>query len=471
MWSVASAWFGGLSSGSTRIFLPVPTIDDDDFSAPVFEDDETFTMTISDPTNASILDGVAKGTILNNEPVPKASMLASSHNMHEGENPVLNVVVIQLSPKADRTLEVELVVSGTAEPDVDYAALPATVTLHSGVTEVGVPVSIYEDDVYETVETIDIEMVAVGSDIRVDPDADEMQIMIADNDPAPLLSVHGGTGTEGGQNQGTSPVAGQDFANVVFELELSGQIGSDFTVQYETEDGTAQEGSDYEPVAGTATIPEGETSAFVLVRVIDDGDFEGSNAETVGLRVFDASHPLVLQGSTPGRGFVADDEEPPVGADYVGQTVDTEGSVAVGESWYDDDPAIVGRIEYRINARRDVDWYRVTLPRGSCYQIDVRGATTWQRHLDGDLPAQYAPTEPLTLAHPFIQGLYDAAGNYVEGTQDKGYLGYPESTVTLRPRQGGTYYIAVTNRFPFESGTFDLSVIDLGSATLCTYID
>ena len=457
---------GGLSSGSTRIFLRVNTIDDS-----VFEDDETFTVTISNPTNATILDGVAKGTILNDEPVPTASMVNSSHNMHERENPVLNVVVIQLSPKADRTLEVELVVSGTAEPDVDYAALPATVTLHRGVTEVGVPVTIYEDDVYETVETIDIAMVAVGSDIMVDPNADEMRIMIADNDPAPLLSVHGGTGTEGGQNPGTSPVAGQDFANVVFELELSGQIGSDFTVQYETVDGTALAGADYEPVAGTATIPEGETSAFVLVPVIDDGDFEGANAETVGLRLFNASHPLVLQGSAPGTGRIADDEGPPEGADYVGQTVDTEGSVAVGESWYDDDPAIVGRIEYRINARRDVDWYRVTLPRGSCYQIDVRGATTWQRHLDGDFPAQYAPTEPLTLAHPFIQGLYDADGNYVEGTQDKGYLGYPESTVTLRPRQGGTYYIAVTNRFPFESGTFDLSVIDLGSATLCTYID
>ena len=289
---------GGLSSGSTRIFLGVHTNDDS-----VFEDDETFTVTISNPTNATILDGVAKGTILNDEPVPTASMVNSSHNMHERENPVLNVVVIQLSPKADRTLEVELVVSGTAEPDVDYAALPATVTLHRGVTEVGVPVTIYEDDVYETVETIDIAMVAVGSDIMVDPNAGSMRIMIADNDPAPLLSVHGGTGTEGGQNPGTSPVAGQDFANVVFELELSGEVGSDFTVQYETVDGTALAGADYEPVAGTATIPAGETSAFVLVPVIDDGDFEGSNAETVGLRVFNASHPLVLQGSTPGEGL------------------------------------------------------------------------------------------------------------------------------------------------------------------------
>ena len=108
---------GGLSSGSTRIFLGVHTNDDS-----VFEDDETFTVTISNPTNATILDGVAKGTILNDEPVPKASMLASSRNMRArmgGRGS--HVVAIELSPVADRSLEVELVVSGTAEPGVDYA--------------------------------------------------------------------------------------------------------------------------------------------------------------------------------------------------------------------------------------------------------------------------------------------------------------------------------------------------------------
>ena len=314
----------GFGAGETVVTVPVSTFNDS--SAPVFEDDETFTVTISNPIPyGTILDGTAKGTILDDEPVPKASMFRSSLNMREGGDQVLNAVEIQLDPVADRTLKVELVVSGTAEPDVDYEVSHTTVTFSSGSYTAGVQVTIYEDDVYETVETIDIEMVAVGSDIMVDPNEGSMHIMIFDNDPAPLLSVHGGTGTEGGQNRGTSPVAGQDFANVVFELELSGQVGSDFTVQYETVDGTAQEGSDYEPVAGTATIPEGETSAFVLVPVIDDGDFEGSNAETVGLRVFNASHPLVLQGSTPGRGFVADDDELPEDADYVGHTVDTDG--------------------------------------------------------------------------------------------------------------------------------------------------
>ena len=458
--------FGGLSAGRTQIVIEVLAIAD-----PVFEDDETFTVTISNPTNATILDGVAKGTILNDEPVPKASMLASSRIASEDGGTLSHVVAIELSPVADRSLDVRLVTSGTAESGVDYIALPNRVTFGSGSSLVRRSVSILDDLIYERDETIDIAMVAVGSDIRVDPNAGSLQIVIEDNDPAPRLSVQGGTGTEGGQNQGTSPVAGQDFANVVFELELSNVMIYDFTVQYETVDGTARAGADYTAVSGTATIPMGETSAFVLVPVIDDGDFEGSNAETVGLRLFGASDAHALGFDPFGTGFVADDEELPVGADYVGQTVDTEGSVAVGESWYHGRTAVNGSIEYRINARRDVDWYRVTLPRGSCYQIDVRGATTWQRHLDGDFPAQYEPTAPLTLAHPFIQGLYDADGNYVEGTQDEGYLGYPESTVTLRPRQGGTYYIAVTNRFPFESGTFDLSVIDLGSATLCTYID
>ena len=457
--------FGGLSAGRTQIVIEVPTIVDS-----VFEDDETFTVTISDPTNATILDGVAKGTILNDEPVPTASMLASRRIASEDGGTLSHVVAIELSPVADRSLDVRLVTSGTAESGVDYIALPNRVTFGSGSSLLRRSVSILDDLIYERDETIDIAMVAVGSDIRVDPNAGSLQIVIEDNDPAPRLSVQGGTGTEGGQNRGTSPVAGQDFANVVFELELSNVMIYDFTVQYETVDGTARAGADYTAVSGTATIPMGETSAFVLVPVIDDGDFEGANAETVGLRLFGASDAHALGFDPFGRGFVADDDELPEDADYVGQTVDTEESVAVGESWYHG-TAVPGRIEYRINARRDVDWYQVTLPRGSCYQIDVRGAT-WQRHLDGDFSAQYAPTAPLTLAHPFIQGLYDADGNYVEGSQDKGYLGYPESTVTLRPRYGGTYYIAVTSRVPFEWGTFDLSVIDLGSATLtCTDID
>ena len=445
------------------VFFSSTVMDDD-----VYEGDETVTVTISNVMNATIVDATVKTTIVDNETEPTISIADAS--AAEGDDLLFEVTLSGPAELVSFWWEVSVEQGDTATlgqgQDVDRLVLLGGLSYGSTQTVLHVPTIV--DSVFEDDETFTVTISNPSNATILDGVA---KGTILNDDPAPLLSVQGGTGTEGGQNPGTSPVAGQDFANVVFELELSGEVGSDFTVQYETVDGTAQEGSDYEPVAGTATIPAGETSAFVLVPVIDDDEFEGSNAETVGLRVFNASHPLVLEGSAPGTGRIADDDGPPVGADLVGQTVDTEGSVAVGESWYHGRTAVNGSIEYRINARRDVDWYEVTLPRGSCYQIDVRGATTWQRHLDGDFPAQYRPTDPLTLAHPFIQGLYDADGNYVEGTQDKGYLGYPESTVTLRPRQGGTYYIAVTNRFPFESGTFDLSVIDLGSATLCTYID
>ena len=278
------------------------------------------------------------------------------------------------------------------------------------------------------------------------------------------------------------------FFGLHFGVELSAVSSHNVSVTYSTsiESGDTAEAEDFVAATGTVTVFAGDDYAAFVVDLNNDGVYEGdetftvtfSNAVNANLltpatvTISDPSpYGSILDGVAKGT-IVNDDEELPEGADYVGQTVDAAGSVAVGESWYHGRSAVNGRIEYRINARRDVDWYQVALPRGSCYEIDVRGATTWQRYLDGDFPAQYAPTEPLTLAHPFIQGLYDADGDYVEGTQDKGYLAYPESTVTLRPRQGGTYYIAVTNRIPFESGTFDLSVIDLGSATLtCTYID
>ena len=347
----------------------------------------------------------------------------------------------------------------TAEAD-DFVAATDTITALAGIDFIQFSVALNDDDVYEGDETFTVTLSdAVNATLPLPATATGT---ILDNESEPTISIADASADEGDE--------------LMFEATLSGPaervVSFSFSTSVESGD-TARPLSDFSPVtARRAEFGAGDTVVTVPVLTIDDSSapvFEDD--ETFTVTISDPSpYGTILDGVAKGT-IVNDDDEPPEGADYVGQTVDSEGSVAVGESWYHG-TAVNGRIEYRINARRDVVWYRVILPRGSCYEIDVRGATTWQRGLDGDFPARHAPTGPLTLAHPFIEGLYDADGDYVEGTQDKGYLAYPESTVTLRPRQGGTYYIAVTNRIPFESGTFDLSVIDLGSATLtCTYID
>ncbi len=65
-------------------------------------------------------------------------------------------------------------------------------------------------------------------------------LTIDDNDNPPTLqaSLHQ-RGTERGQNQGTEPVSGQDFANVVFKLELQGAYVVNIPVSIDTVDGTA----------------------------------------------------------------------------------------------------------------------------------------------------------------------------------------------------------------------------------------
>ena len=61
-------------AGQTSRTLTVPT-QDDGHNTPtsLYEGDETFTFTISNPTNAEIAQATAKGTIIDDEQIPIAS--------------------------------------------------------------------------------------------------------------------------------------------------------------------------------------------------------------------------------------------------------------------------------------------------------------------------------------------------------------------------------------------------------------
>ncbi|GFW97822.1 hypothetical protein TNCV_1425851 [Trichonephila clavipes] len=54
----------------------------------------------------------------------------------------------------------------------------------------------------------------------------------------------------------------------------SGDVSHSVCVDFETEDGTAEAGSDYEPLAGTVIFRPGETQQQVYITVIDDDIFE-----------------------------------------------------------------------------------------------------------------------------------------------------------------------------------------------------
>lgn len=86
---------------------------------------------------------------------------------------------------------------------------------------------------------------------------------------------------------------GNHGATLVFPVTLDSPAGKAVAINYKTADGRAKAGSDYVAKSGTVTIPAGETSAVVKVKVISDKRYEPNER-------------MRLLISTPGYGTVAD---------------------------------------------------------------------------------------------------------------------------------------------------------------------
>ena len=433
---------------------------DDGHNTPrsLYEGDETFTVTISNPTNAEIAQATAKGTIIDDEEIPIASFTRSSHRVSEPSITQTDAISIEISHENESSAQLSLVISGSAEAGKDYEPIAETITISRRQSTAVVPIYLIDDNVFEFTENIITRIVAASDNIRVDPNANTTELIIDDDDPYPTVSVASvQVGAEGGQNTGARPVPGQDFANVVFEFQLSRPAGAIISAKVETIDGTAVAGADYQDIDSRIIFEAGTSRAYVKVPVIDDNQFEGRRNETFTLRVYEPNagpnYELLITGE------IRDNEEPPAGADYVSDDTDTGATIAAGESWLHGNP-VPGRIE----EQNDQDWYLTNLRAGRCYQIEIRGKA--------DAEGEHPGAEGLTLTDPYLRGVYRDDGVYLPGTTNRDGGTDLSALHTIRFNRTGAYYIAVSHGWYDEGGTFDLSVINLGTRTkTCTEVD
>lgn len=99
-------------------------------------------------------------------------------------------------------------------------------------------------------------------------------ILDDDGDPRPLAA------------SASSPVIAErdDGSSVAyFDVELSRPAPTDISFRYQTRDGTAEAGEDYEEAVGSVAIAEGKTAATVGVEILGDTRFE--DGETFSLRL------------------------------------------------------------------------------------------------------------------------------------------------------------------------------------------
>lgn len=244
------------------------------------EPHELFRVSLSNPINAVIQDGVADGTIFNDD----TSLSISDREITEGNaGSQLTSLTVSLSHSSAIPVSVDLATGlGTATEGVDYTIVgPSTVTFSPGEISQSFQISVIGDTTIEPDETVLVNLLnPVAATI-----SDGLGVLtILDDDI--LISIDDVSVIEG--NSGTKIVD--------FSVSLSGPAATTVTVQVQSSNGTATSGTDY-AVLGltTLTFSPGETTKTVSVTIFGDTLVESDEVFYVLL-------------SNPSNGIIADSQ-------------------------------------------------------------------------------------------------------------------------------------------------------------------
>ena len=138
-----------LAAGATSGTITVPIADDD-----VNEGDETFTVTLSNASGATLGTGTATGTIRNRYITPTASI--SGGGGKEGDDGAI-AFAVTLDRTAAAAVTVDYTTSdGSATAGQDYTATSGTLTFDAGTTAGTISVPIADDSQNESDETFTV---------------------------------------------------------------------------------------------------------------------------------------------------------------------------------------------------------------------------------------------------------------------------------------------------------------------------
>ena len=239
-----------ISAGeTTATFDVVTTADAKD------ELDETGTVTLSNPTNATISDNTADLVITDDD---TANITIANQTVAEDG---IASFTVTMSTTSGGPVTVVYTSSTGASGDnatdgADYPGTTGTLTIPTGSTAGVFTIDTSSDNTDEPTETATITLsgatsaTIVGSTTTAD-------LVITDDDPTPAITIGNQSVTEGG--------------TATFTATLSNPSSEDVTVEYVSSSGTATDGTDFTTITTTTlTIPAGQTSATFDVVTTED---------------------------------------------------------------------------------------------------------------------------------------------------------------------------------------------------------
>jgi hypothetical protein len=224
------------------------------------EADETFTVTLSNPSNASITDAQGIGTILNDD---YSNVSINDIEKYEGNagdiTPFAFEVNLDQVDREDITIEYRIDDGTASKNDDDYNATVSTgsITISAGQLSNSIPVDVIGDDKVERDETFHVILTGITVNHIISDGNGTGTILNDDNATITISDVNL---TEG------------DFGLKAFDFNvtMSNPHYEEVRFNYYVIADTADKGSDYVDKNGTITFEAGTVEQNISINVIGD---------------------------------------------------------------------------------------------------------------------------------------------------------------------------------------------------------
>jgi len=282
--------------------INVPIVGDN-----VFEQVEGFLVNLSNAVGATITDGSAVGTIIDND-TPGSndppSVAIGDVTLSEGDNGTTSAqftVTLSKSWTAPVTLNYATS-NGSATAGSDYQPTSGSLTFNPGDTNKTITVLVVNDTIFEQVEGFLVNLsnvqgattargTGVGTVIDNDP--------LPSNEEPPTIAIRDAIAFEGDAGS----------TNAQFQVTLNKAWTAPITVSFATGNGSATAATDYLAASSSITFLAGETSKIINVPVLGDSAFEPVEGFLVNLTGATGGG-LIIVGTGVGT-IIDNDPQPP----------------------------------------------------------------------------------------------------------------------------------------------------------------
>ena len=261
--------------------------------------DETFAVALSSPTNATISDGTATGTILNDD---SATISIADGQRFEGDSSdnSLNLILSMSAPVDVRVSLTVTTADGTATAATDYYAVSAApYSIADGATGRFIPLTTKADTVFEPDETFTVTLADLDASGRAVTFSDATAtVTIRNDDAAPDVTLSASPTTIA-ENAGTSTLT----------ATLSSTSTEDVTVSLAYSNANATGPASIVVPAGSLTatgtvtavdnvVDEPDRTVEVSVDSVTNGTESGTQAVTLTLTDDDAAPTVSIADYT-----------------------------------------------------------------------------------------------------------------------------------------------------------------------------